>query len=265
MPKLQHKNAYFFNPQESKPNCPLLIFLPGLDETGTDLMSLQTDSLEIGFDVRCFVIPPEDIDDFDLLAESALALTKAELGQTPNRPVYLCGESFGGCVALKMLLQAPKLFEKIILVNPASSFHRVFWLNFGSRLFPLTPDFFYNRSAYLTLPFLAPVNRLTSQAREGLIKTIKSAPKQTAQQRLAMMRNFTIDETKLAQITQPVLLIGSEQDLILPSVEEAKHLAKVFSQTIAVTLPHSGHACLVEPDISLYQIMKDSDFIGETK
>ena len=49
MPQLQHKNAYFFNPQESKPNCPLLIFLPGLDETGTDLMALQTDSLEIGF------------------------------------------------------------------------------------------------------------------------------------------------------------------------------------------------------------------------
>ncbi len=124
MPELQH-DAYFFNPQASKPNCPLLIFLPGLDETGLDLMSMQTDSLEIGFDVRCFVISPEDIDDFDLLAESALALIEAELASTPERAVYLCGESFGGCIALKMLEQAPKLFEKIILVNPASSFHRV--------------------------------------------------------------------------------------------------------------------------------------------
>ena len=260
MPQLQH-DAYFFNPQASKPNCPLLIFLPGLDETGTDLMALQTDSLEAGFDVRCFVIPPEDIDDFDLLAESALTLTKTELSSTPNRPVYLCGESFGGCVALKMLVQAPKLFEKIILVNPASSFHRVPWLNFGSLLFPLTPDFFYNHSAYLTLPFLAPVNRLTPQTREGLAETIKSAPKQTAQQRLAMMREFTIDETKLAQITQPVLLIGSEKDLILPSVEEVKHLAKKFPQATVVTLPHSGHACLVEPDISIYQIMEVNNFI----
>ena len=150
MPELQH-DAYFFNPQESKPNCPLLIFLPGLDETGKDLMSLQTDSLEIGFDVRCFVIPPEDIDDFDLLAESALALTKAELASTPNRRVYLCGQSFGGCVALKMLMQAPKLFEKIVIVNPASSLHRVPWLNLGSLLFPLVPDFIYNRSAFLYL------------------------------------------------------------------------------------------------------------------
>ena len=260
MPELQH-NAYFFNPQPSRPNCPLLIFLPGLDETGLDLMSLQTDSLEIGFDVRCFVIPPEDIDDFDLLAESALALTKAELARTSDSTVYLCGESFGGCVALKMLEQAPKLFEKIVLVNPASSFHRVWWLNFGSRLFALTPDFFYNRSALLTLPFLAPINRLSSRARQGLEETIKSAPKQTAQQRLAMMREFTVSETKLQQISQPVLLIASQKDLILPSVAEAQLLANIFPHATVVTLAHSGHACLVEDDINLYQIMEANYFV----
>lgn len=147
-------------------------------------MFRQTANLEAGFDVRCFVISPEDLDDFDLLGESALALTEAKLAQTPDRSVYLCGESFGGCIALKMLLQAPKLFEKIILVNPASSFHQVPWLNLGSRLFPLTPDFLYNHSAFLSLPFLAPINRLSSQARQDLADTIKSAPKQTAQQRL---------------------------------------------------------------------------------
>lgn len=260
MPQLQH-NAYFFNPQTSKPNCPLLIFLPGLDETGKDLMSMQTDSLEIGFDVRCFVIPPEDIDDFDLLAESLLALTEAELAETPKRTVYLCGESFGGCIALKVLQQAPNLFEKIILVNPASSFHRVPWLNLGSRLFPLTPDFFYNHSAWLSTLFLAPINRISSQARQGLEETIKSAPKQTAQQRLAMMREFSLDETKLQKITQSVLLVGSQKDLILPSVEEVKHLAQIFPQATVVTLPHSGHACLVEEDINLYQIMAARGFV----
>ena len=36
MSELQH-DAYFFNSQASKPNCPLLIFQPGLDETGLDL------------------------------------------------------------------------------------------------------------------------------------------------------------------------------------------------------------------------------------
>ena len=261
MPQLKH-NAYFFNPQASKPDYPLLIFLPGLDETGKDLMSLQTDSLEAGFDVRCFVIPPEDLDDFDLLAESALALTEAELASTPNRPVYLCAQSFGGCVALKMLVQTPKLFEKIILVNPASSLHRVPWLNLGSLLFPLVPDFIYNYSAFLSLPFLASIERLSSQARQDLEETIKSAPKQTTQQRLKMMREFTVDENSLRQITQPVLLVASVADLILPSLKEAQRLAKIFLQATVVTLPLSGHACLVESNINLYQIMKTNNFVS---
>ncbi len=114
------------------------------------------------------------------------------------------------------------------------------------------------------MPFLAPVNRLSPQACQGLAETIKSAPKQTAQQRLAMMREFTLDETKLRQITQPVLLIGSEKDLILPSVEEVKRLAKIFPQAAIITLPHSGHACLVE-DINLYQIMEANKFITKAK
>ena len=60
------------------------------------------------------------------------------------------------------LMQAPKLFEKIVLVNPASSLHRVPWLNLGSQLFLVT-EFIYDRSAFLSLPFLAPINRLSSQ------------------------------------------------------------------------------------------------------
>lgn len=260
MPELQH-DAYFFNPQASKPNLPLLIFLPGLDETGKDLMSKQTDSLEAGFDVRCFVIPPEDIDNFDLLAESALALTETELAQTPERSVYLCSESFGSCIALKMLEQAPKLFEKIILVNSASSLHRVPWLSLGSRLFPLTPNFLYKHSAFFSLPFLANLLQISSQTRQDLSEAMVSAPKHTVRQRIKMMREFTMDDTKLRQITQPVLSIGSEKDLILPSVAEAKRLAKIFPQATVVTLPHSGHACLVEKDLNLYQIMEANSFV----
>lgn len=224
MSKLQH-DAYFYKPQKSKPDCPLLIFLPGLDETGKDLISKQTDSLEVGFDVCCFVVPPEDIDDFDLLAESALALTKAELAQTPNRSVYLCSESFGSCIALKMLEQAPKLFEKIILVNSASSLHRVPLLDLGSRLFPLTPNFIYKHCSLFALPLLANLNRISARTHQDLSDAMESAPKQTVRQRIAMMREFTLDGNKLRQITQPVLLIGSEKDLILPSVAEAKRLA----------------------------------------
>ena len=246
--------------QPSKPDRPLLIFLPGLDETGKEMISLQTRSLD-AFDVRSFIIPPDDLDDWDSLAQTAIALTKAELALVPRMSVYLCGESFGGSIALKVILKAPELFNRIILINPASSFHRVPWLDLGSLLFPLTPNFFYNFSAILSLPFLAPLNRLSTEARVALKNSAKSAPKHTAQKRIAMMRDFQVDESGLQQINQPVLLIGSEKDRILPSVAEVKRLAKIFPHSEVVTLPYSGHACLIETDINLYEIMKANNFV----
>ena len=257
-------DVYFYSPFQDTDNCPLLVFLPGLNETGQGLMSRQMACLESYFDVRCLVIPPKDLDDWDLLAESTVALIETELVSFSDRPVYLCGESFGGCLALKMLAESPNLFEKTILINSASSFHRVPWLNFGSRLFFLTPEWLYHHSAYLSLPFLSHLDKISVQTCQDLADTIKCTSKKTAQKRIGMMRDFSIDEAQLQQVKKPVLLIGSQEDLILPSVEEVHRLAEIFPQATVVTLPHSGHACLVEPDINLYQIMQTNNFISQT-
>ena len=262
MPELQC-DVYFFSPYQDKGNRPLLIFLPGLNETGQGLMSRQMASLKDKFDIRCLVIPPKDLDDWDVIAESTVALIEAELTQN-NCPVYLCGESFGGCLALEILQQYPDWFEKTILINPASSFGRVFWLNFGSYLFPLTPEWVYYHSAWLTPAFLTNVDRVSTQACQDLADTVRCTSKQTASKRIDMIRDFTIDEAQLRQVKQPVLLIASQEDLILPSVEEAERLAKIFPQPTVVTLPHSGHACLVEKDINLYQIMQANNFVSQT-
>lgn len=81
-----------------------------MDETGKELMCLQTQGLEAAFDVRCFVIPPDELTSWDVQAEQVVALTQAELEKTPRPSVYLCGESFGGCIALKVLQKFPQLF-----------------------------------------------------------------------------------------------------------------------------------------------------------
>src|SRR6476646_10321966 len=149
-----HQYPYFFTPFQSDSNCPLFIFLPGMDETGKALMTLQTTGLETVFDVRCFVIPADTLDSWTSLSQRLIALIQTEIEQAP-RQVYLCGESFGTCVALTALTQAPELCDRIILINSASSFHRVPLLNLGSFLRPWTPQFLYDFSSILALPFLA--------------------------------------------------------------------------------------------------------------
>lgn len=260
MSELKH-NVYFLNQQRGKSDYPLFIFVPGLNETEKRLMFRQTSSLKTSFDVCCLVIPPENFDNWELLVKSVLALIEAELAKTPRRLVYLCGESFGGCLALKMLLQAPNWFDKIILVNSASSFHRVLWLNLGSLLLPLISDCIYYNSAFFSLLFLASIDKISDRACQDLANTIKFSSKKITDKRIGMMRDFTLDEITLQKVKQPILLIGSREDLILPSVEEINRLAKIFPQATLVTLPHSGHACLVEEDINLYQIMKANNFI----
>ena len=223
-------------------------------------MTLQTAGLETTFDVRCFVIPANALDSWDTLAAQVIALTQTELEKI-SRPVYLCGESFGGCVALKVLAQAPQLFDRIILINSASSFHRVPLLNLGSFLLPWTPQFFYDLSSVLALPFLAEVFRLPLNARKALLQATQDAPKPTAEQRLELLREFRISAAKLRQVTQPVLLIGSRDDRLLPSVEEVHRLAEVFPNSQTITLPHSGHACLVETDINLLTLLRTANFL----
>ena len=253
-------HPHFFAPFQSHSDRPLFVFLPGMDETGRELMKLQVAKLETIFDVRCFVIPADALDSWDSLSQKLIALTQTELKKIP-RQVYLCGESFGGCIALNVLAQAPELFDRIILVNPASSFHRVPWLFLGSFLLSWTPQFLYDVSSALSLPFLSQLTRLDSTARKALMKAAQDAPKQTAEQRLELLRQFRIDVGKLQKLTQPVLLIGSQEDHLLPSVDEAYQLARIFPNAQVVVLPHSGHACLVESDVFLIRILQDANFL----
>lgn len=260
MPPKTRSHPYFITTQSSNPNYPLFVFLPGMDETGKELIYIQTAGLEAAFDVRCFVIPPDDLTSWDEMTEKVINLTKIELEKTPRSHVYLCGESFGGCLALKVLEKFPQLFTNIILINSASSFHRVPWLNLGSLLFPYTPQPFYKISSFLSLPFLANLSRISPTASLALSKSTSSAPQETANQRLSLMREFDVDESKLSQITQPVLLIGSRNDRLLPSEAEAQYLSNIFPNNQIITLPHSGHACLVERDVNLYQLLLAANF-----
>ncbi|WP_375496897.1 alpha/beta fold hydrolase [uncultured Nostoc sp.] len=253
-------NPCFLTPKRVKPEYPLLVYLPGMDGTG-QLLRSQTAGLESGFDVRCLAIPRKDLNTWDVLAKSVLDLIDAELEKSSQRPVYLCGESFGGCLAMKVAIQAPHLFRRIILINPASSFHLRPWLNWASQLTYLVPSELYDVGALGLLPFLASLPRISRSDRHELLKTMRSVPLETVHWRLSLLREFHIDDEQLSRLTQPVLLIAGASDRLLPSVTEVKRIGNILPNTKIVVLPNCGHACLLEEDINLYEILKDNDFL----
>lgn len=249
---------YFITPKSIKKEYPLFIYLPGMDGTGK-LLRTQIAALENSFDIRCLAIPSTDHSSWDELTSYLVDLVKTELQVQPQRPVYLCGESFGGCLAMKVLVQAPHLFSRIILVNPASSFHRLPWLNWASQILDIVPSTLYTFGALGFLPFLVTLARIAPTQRQDILKIIRSVPSQTVNWRVSLLRDFSIDMEKLSQIQQRVLLIASASDRLLPSVTEVQFLADIFSNTKVFILPDSGHACLLEKDINLYEIMKAYD------
>ncbi|MBW4608600.1 MAG: alpha/beta hydrolase [Hassallia sp. WJT32-NPBG1] len=250
----------FLTPKRLKPEYPLLVYLPGMDGTG-QLLRAQTAGLEAGFDVRCLAIPREDLTSWDDLARNVLDLIDAELEKSPPRPVYLCGESFGGCLALKVAIASPKLFKRIVLINSASAFNLRPWLNWTSQLTGIIPGYLYDVGALGLLPFLASLGRVDRGDRQELLKSMRYVPPETVLWRISLLRNFHVDEKQLRTLTQPILLIAGADDRLLPSVTEAQRLVNILPNAKTVVLPNSGHACLLEKDIYLYEIMKENNFL----
>ncbi|MDZ8023782.1 MAG: alpha/beta hydrolase [Nostoc sp. DedQUE11] len=250
----------FLTPKRLQPEFPLFVYLPGMDGTG-QLLRSQTAGLEVGFDVRCFAIPRKDLTSWDVLTNNVLDLIHAELEKSSHRPVYLCGESFGGCLAMKVAIKAPQLFKRIILINPASAFQLRPWLNWASQITYLVPSGLYDIGALGLLPFLASLPRISRSDRHELLRTMRSVPSETVHWRLSLLREFEIDEEQLSRLRQPVLLIAGGSDRLLPSVTEVKRIANIIPNTEIMVLPNCGHACLLEQDINLYEILKANDFL----
>jgi len=252
----------FLTPKNLRPHLPLFVFLPGLDGTG-ELLRTQTDGLEVGFDVRCLAIPPNDQTSWEDLAAQVVDLIKVEIEKSGDRPVYLCGESFGGCLTLKVLAHAPNLFERVVLVNPASAFRYNPLLVCSHSFVNLVPESVIHRSASWLFPFLIQGGRVSVEDRHALLKAVRSVPKKTLLWRLSLLSEFAWQEEQLQQIKQPVLLVAGGADQLLPSVSEVYRIANHIPRNKVVILSHSGHACLLEKETNLYQIMQDHHFIEE--
>ncbi|NET01680.1 MAG: alpha/beta hydrolase [Sphaerospermopsis sp. SIO1G1] len=250
----------FLTSNDIKTEYPLLIYLPGMDGTG-ELLRSQMVHLERGFDVRCLTIPKNDLSSWDILTRNVIDVIHAELEKSSHHHVYLCGESFGGCLAMKIVTQSPHLFKRVILINPASSFQLQSLLTSVSQITNIIPSWLYDMGALGLLPFLASLSRISPRDRQELLKAMRSLPAETINWRLSLLREFRVEEEKLKQLDQEVLLIAGANDSLLPSVREVERLNYILPKAKNIILPDSGHACLLEEDINLYEILQNHQFV----
>ncbi len=248
------ENPLTFLPDAAQPTRPLMILVAGMDGTGR-LMHRQAKLLQAAFDVRCLAIPVDDRSSWEMLAQWAIARVQTAHQENRQRRIYLAGESFGACLALKMVVRAPNLFDRLILVNSASAFARQGWLMWGSQANRWFPTVLHRLASVGAVAMLCRLERLTAGDRQLFLQILRTIPPQTSHWRFALLREFALSEAEWRQIQPPTLMIASGRDAILPSLAEAKRLTQCIPQSQVVTLPDSGHCCLIEASVNLLHLM----------
>ena len=268
---------------------PVLLYLPGIELSGYSVHR-QIPELSQDFEVRYLATSPDDRTGFDGLVELVTDAIEEEYNAT-GRSTYLCGESFGGVLALTVSARTaspPAGLGGVALINPATSVTR----SWPSNLQPLldgisslpeglsdaaysaiaTPIFaaisgdplqiggrFEDEKLPEPLRLIASVRRLAGAMPE--VSALPAAlPLPTLAFRLDMLKAAATeaDSLVLSKLTLPVQVFASTEDRVLPSVQEARRLVRALPNAQLTQLKDSGHVPLLEVQVRLARLLRES-------
>ncbi|XP_061352391.1 phytyl ester synthase 2, chloroplastic-like isoform X2 [Gastrolobium bilobum] len=266
-------------------NSPLLLFLPGIDGVGLGLI-LHHQKLGRIFDIWCLHIPVADRTPFIDLLKIVERTVRSENQRSPNRPIYLVGESLGGCLALAVAARNPDIDLVLILANPATSFSR-------SQLQLLTPllealpgPLPRGLPIILSLTAGDPLRMVLDNVVKGLplqntarelmedFTTFSSSlpvladilPKETLLWKLKMLKSASAyAHSRLYAIKAQTLILCSGNDQLLPNQQEGERLLQLLPKCELRKFDGRGHFLLLEGSIDLVTIIKSTSYYRRGK
>ncbi|XWS57636.1 hypothetical protein CRYUN_Cryun09bG0190300 [Craigia yunnanensis] len=271
----------WFCPVECGPpvkDSPVLLFLPGIDGVAMGLI-LHHKALGKVFEVQCLHIPVHDRTPFEGLVKLVEETIRLEHASRPNSPIYLVGDSLGGCLALAVAARNPTIDLVVILVNPATSFGR-------SQLQPLLPILeAFPDGLHVTIPYLLshvmgePLKMATvgiegslppKQKIEQLSGNLTALlprlsgladiiPKETLIWKLKLLKSASAyANSRLHAVKAEVLVLAGDKDNMLPSREEAQRLKNLLPNCKIRCFKDNGHSLLLEDSMNLLTVIKGS-------
>jgi pimeloyl-ACP methyl ester carboxylesterase len=104
---------------------------------------------------------------------------------------------------------------------------------------------------------------MTDCDRKSLLQAMQSLSTEAVSRRLSLLSQFQFNADPIRQSKHPTLILASEADRLLPSPIEARRLQSLLPQAQIQCLPGSGHACLLETQLNLAQILKENQFLPQ--
>ncbi|KAJ9536972.1 hypothetical protein OSB04_029705 [Centaurea solstitialis] len=251
---------------------PVLLYLPGIDGTGAGLV-LHEKALGKVFHVQCFHIPVWDRTPLEGLIEIVEETVMIENASSPNKPIYLLGDSFGGSLALAVAARNPTIDLVLILANPTTSYEKSLMQPLLSLVRTL-PEEHYGMFPYFTKLLLGDFVKMatieinnTNHSWKSFGNIADDAPllsllgiilnKDTLTWRLELVESAAAyANSRLHAITAEVLVLASGKDNLVPSKNEAQRLLRLLKRCDVRSFEENGHAMLLESGVNVLTAIK---------
>ncbi|KAL6627861.1 hypothetical protein ACP70R_031587 [Stipagrostis hirtigluma subsp. patula] len=265
-------------------DAPLMLYLPGVDGMGVGLF-MHHKALGRMFELRCMHIPFHDRTPFEELVVMVEDVVRKEHATSPKRPIYLLGNSFGGCLALAVAARNPRIDLILVLVNPATSFERSDIQRLLSVVSPfsdqacmaITALLNYNIDNEVSMAVtsmidgkhpLQALSRLTNNMSCFLkhSKILDKIPEDTLRWKMKLIkRAASYANYRLQSVQAEVLLLVSCADRLLPSKSEANRLQKFLPKCKVYFFANHGHSLLLEYGVHVSSIIKCTDLYRHSR
>ncbi|MEW6734885.1 MAG: alpha/beta hydrolase [Acidobacteriota bacterium] len=231
-----------------------LLLIPGLDGTG-ELYYRQVPELAHDFQVVTFALRAKGDFTYEDLIDDLVRVIK-ELG---SERVLICGESFGGTLALKFALAQPHLVERLIIINSFPYFRNRALLAASRVLLEFTPFELITAGRWIAAYLGLIAEDLPAEDRDKFLAITSRVPKLAVMRRIQLLWNFDL-RNQLSQINIPTLLLASRRDRLQNSIAEAEYMAARIPAAKIHIIESMGHMPMPAPNCSLRGLLVEAGF-----
>jgi len=234
---------------KAKADKPALVLVPGIDGTGL-LFYRQVPLLERRYTVTATRLRDEARAMADLVADLHRSVEAAADG-----PVTLLGESFGGALALSYALAHPERVERLVILNSFAHFGSPARLWLGYHLLRATPWGMMRLVRQLNGRRMHSPGTDRDEIRH-FHELMRATTREGYLARLQILRHYDI-RAQLPSVQAPVLFLAADQDVLVPSVDQARMMGALAPRATVRVLEGHGHSCLIAPGMDLSAILDD--------
>jgi pimeloyl-ACP methyl ester carboxylesterase len=169
--------------------------------------------------------------------------------------VTVVGESFGGALALNYALTRPERVARLVILNS--------FPHYGSRVRLRLAYHLLRAMPWRMMPLVRRLGarrlhspRTEMEERQRFYTLMRAATREGYLSRLLMLREHDV-RSRLAHLHVPTMFVASDQDHLLPSLEQARLMARMAPRATIRILQGHGHICLIAPDVDLSTILDE--------